>query len=84
MPPTGMVVLAPILSNLTEDITKINELLKILDIKTKICNSADTVHQMKVDIVDIRNKIKNAISGMEEATKDICDTEINVLEKLVI
>ena len=83
MPPIGMSMFAPILSNLSEDITKINELLpKILDIKTEVCNTADTVRQMKMDIVDIRNKFKNAVSGMEEATKDMCDTEINVLEEL--
>ena len=81
MPPIGMSMFVPILSNLSEDITKINELLpKILDIKTEVCNTADTVRQMKMDIVDIRNKFKNAVSGMEEATKDMCDTEINVLE----
>ena len=83
MPPIGMSMFAPILSNLAEDITKINELLpKILDIKTDVCNTADTVRQMKMDIVDIRNKFKNTISGMEEAAKDMHDTEINVLEEL--
>ena len=74
---------APILSNLADDITKINEMLpKILDIKTEVINTADTVRHMKIDIVDIRNKFKNAISGMEAASKNMCDTEVNVIKEL--
>ena len=83
MPPVGMSVFAPVLSNLAGDITKINEMLpKILDIKTEVINTADTVRQMKIDIVDIRNKFKNAISGMETASKNMCDTEINIIEEV--
>ena len=63
-----MAMFAPSLSNLVKEITKINEILpKILDIKTEVINTADTVRQMKVDIVDIRNKFSNAVSGMQEA-----------------
>ena len=41
MPPVGMAVFAPILSNLAEEITKVNEILsKILNIKTEVVNKA--------------------------------------------
>lgn len=83
MPPIGMEMLAPVLTVLVEEISKINETLpKIIDIKSEVSNTADTVRAMKIDIVDIRNKFKNAISGMQDATKDIVDTEVNVIEEI--
>ena len=83
MPPMGMSMFAPILSNLADEITKINEMLpKILDIKTVVINTVDTVRQMKIDIVDIGNKFKNVITGMEAASKNMCDTEVKVNEEL--
>ena len=83
MPPIGLELFAPILTNLVEEITKINEVLpKILDIKTEVCNTADTVRQMKVDVNDIKSKFSCAITGIEEAAKDICETECDVMEEL--
>ena len=72
MPPIGLELFAPILTNLVEEITKINEVLpKILDIKTEVCNTADTVRQMKVDVNDIKSKFSSAITGTEEAALKI-------------
>lgn len=83
MPPVGMSVFAPVLSNLADEIAKINEILpKILDVKTEVCNTADTVRQMKVDIVDIKNKFKYAVSGMEEASRNMVNAELDVIEEL--
>ena len=83
MPPVGMAVFAPILSHLSDEIGKINEVLpKILDIKTEVCNTADTVRQMKVDIVDIREKFRIAVCGMEEASRNMAEAELDVMEEL--
>ena len=55
LPPIGMEYIAPLLINLTSEITRINELLpKILDIKTTVSNTADTVRDIKVDISQLK------------------------------
>lgn len=83
MPPIGLQMFAPILSNLAEEIVKINDFLpKILDMKSEVLNTADTVRNMKIDINDIKDKFRSAISGMEEAAKDITSADINALEEL--
>ncbi|KAK3889730.1 hypothetical protein Pcinc_006296 [Petrolisthes cinctipes] len=61
----------------------IKELLpKILDIKTEVMNTADTVRQVKIDVVDLKTKFTNAVSGLDEAARDITVTDINVLHDL--
>ena len=83
MPPIGLELFAPILTNLVEEMSKINEVLpKILDIKTEVCNTADTVRQMKIDVNEIKSKFSHAINGIQEAAKDFCETEENVMEEL--
>ena len=59
MPPSELAMLTLISSNLAEDFVKISEFIqKILDVKTEVCSTADTVRQMKMDVVDIRCKSK--------------------------
>lgn len=83
MPPVGLELFAPILTNLAEEINKINDVLpKILDIKSEVVNTADTVRQMKIDVSDLRNKFSNAINGMEEVVRDCADAECSVIEEL--
>ncbi|KAK4309846.1 hypothetical protein Pmani_018552 [Petrolisthes manimaculis] len=61
----------------------IKELLpKILDIKTEVLNTADTMRQVKIDVVDLKTKFMNAVSGIDEAARDITVTDINVLHDL--
>ena len=63
MPPVGLQFIAPILTHLSEEIIKINEVLpKIGDIKTEMINTADTVRTMKGDIKDLINKMSNSNS----------------------
>ncbi|KAK3888557.1 hypothetical protein Pcinc_001614 [Petrolisthes cinctipes] len=45
-------------------------------------NTADTVRQVKIDVVDLKTKFKNAVSGLDEAARDITVTDINVLHDL--
>ena len=83
MPPIGMEMFAPILTNLAEDIAKLNEVVpKILDIKSEVCNTADTVRQMKLDINELNKKFTFAVNGMEEATKEAKDNEFDVMNEL--
>ena len=83
MPPVGLEIFAPILNSLAEDISKINELLpKILDIKSEVVNTADTVRQMKIDVSDLKDKFSTAINGMESAAKDFVVKECDVIEEL--
>lgn len=62
MPPVGLHFIAPILTHLSEEIIKINEVLpKIGDIKSEMINTSDTVRTMKADIKDLINKMSNSI-----------------------
>lgn len=80
MPPIGLEKFGPLLTTLSEDTARINELLpKIMDIKTEVINTADTVRQMKVDFVELKSKFTSAVSGLDEATRDLTMSEMNVL-----
>ena len=69
MPPLGLEFIAPILTNLSDEIIKINNLLpKITDIKSEVANTADTVRSMKVQISNLEKKIANSTSLSAHAT----------------
>ena len=83
MPPVGLEVFAPILTNLAEDIMKLNEVIpKILDIKSEVCNTADTVRQMQLDVNDLKKKFTSAVTFMEGAAKVLRDDEFDVINQL--
>ena len=53
MPSIELEKFGPLLSNFSEDIAVIKKiLLKILDMKTEVINSTDTIRQIRVDVVD--------------------------------
>ena len=55
MPPIGLEYLAPILINLSEEMSKINETLpSFLEIKSTVTNTADTVRELKKDICNLK------------------------------
>lgn len=91
MPPIGLEIFGPMLAGLAEEVTKINELLpKILDMKTEVLNTADTVRQMRSDVCDLKTKFYTAIGGLQEATKDVMEevtreitkNDVDILEDL--
>ena len=58
MPPFGLEFISPILTNLSDEVAKINDLLpKIIDIKSDVINTADTVRSMKVVIKNIESRM---------------------------
>ena len=58
--------LLPLLVNISEEVNKINDVLPdILDIKTEVTNTADTLKNLKVDFVDLDRKFSCAVKGME-------------------
>ena len=66
MPPIGLEFIAPLLVNLSEEVNKINNALPdILDIKTEVTNTADTLRNLKVDFVNLDRKFSCAVKGME-------------------
>ena len=76
MPPIGLEIFGTLLSNLSEDIFIIKDLLpKIMDIKREVLNSADTVRQLRIDVIDLKKKFVNAVVGLDEAVKDITMNE---------
>ena len=83
MPPIGMELIAPILVNLTEEVARISDLLpKILDIKTEVLNSADSIRQMRVDVNGIKSNFDQAIYDLKEASCDIAENEFSIGEDL--
>ena len=80
MPPVGLEFIAPLLSNLSGEMSKINDILPgILDIKSEVVNMADTVRQLRSDVTDIKGKFTSAVAGMEEATKDIVVDDLDII-----
>ena len=72
MPPLGLEFISPILTNLSDEIIKINNLLpKITDIKSEITNTADTVRSMKIQISSLEKKIDNNLSSGVNAAASI-------------
>ena len=83
MPPVGLEFIAPLLSNLSEEMTKINDVLpKILDIKTEVTNTADTVRQLRSDVTEIKTKFSSAVAGIQEAADDIMDDDLGIINDL--
>ena len=70
MPLLGLEKFSPVLSSLTEEIIRLNELVpKILDMKTEIFNTEDTVRQMKLELSNVIKKYISAVTGMEKTSK---------------
>ena len=66
MPPLGMEMIAPLLINLSTEVSKINETLpKVLDVKTEVMNTADTVRQLRVEMTDVKKMFNDAVDGMK-------------------
>ena len=83
MPPVGLEFLAPLIVNLSEEVAKINDILpKTLDIKSEVSNTADTVRQLRTDVVDIKKKFSSAVAGMEEAANDIMEDDFGILQDI--
>ncbi|MEL6945282.1 MAG: hypothetical protein AAFO82_21735, partial [Bacteroidota bacterium] len=83
MPPIGMELVAPILVNLVDEMSKISDLLpKILDVKTEVLNSADCIRQMRVDVNGLKSNFDQAINGLKEASTDIADKEVSRIEDI--
>ena len=85
LPPIGMELIAPVLINLTGEVTKINEILpKILDIKTEVLNTADTVRQMGVDMKIMNDNFNKAVFGLQAATHDLTENnnDLQILEDI--
>ena len=83
MPPVDLEFVGPLISNLSDEITKLNEVLSnISDIKCEVRNTTDIVRELKKNINDINKTIASAFAGIEEATKDITQDDIHVLNDL--
>ena len=84
MPPVGFEIFAPLLKGLADDVKMMNEFLpKILDMKTEVYNTADTVRTMRAEMNTLNKKFSKAIGGIEEASKDIKVNKSNVLDDLL-
>lgn len=83
MPPVGMELLAPLIINLSDEVGRINEMLpKIVDMRAEVLNTADTVRQMKVEIVNIKEKFESAVNGIQAAAEEITDEDVGILNEL--
>ena len=55
---------------------------KVLDIKSQVINTADTVRQLRNDVIEVKDKFDKAVSGIEEATNDIKEDDLAVLNDI--
>lgn len=83
MLPMGLEILAPIPGSLAEEIMKLNETIpKILDIRTDVYNTGETVRKMKQDLTEVKQKFVAAIAGMENGYREITKREISTVDEL--
>ena len=83
MPPLGIQMIAPLLINLTTEVSKINECLpKFVDIKSEVLNTADTVRKMNIELIDMKQNFTKAVSGIEEASCTIQDDDLHILGEI--
>ena len=69
LPPVGLEFIAPILNNLIDQVAQINLVLpKIVDIKTEVVNTADTVRSCKSNISDLDDKILILSNKLDNVT----------------
>ena len=69
--------------NFSEEMAKINDVLpKILDIKSEVTNTADTVRQLRGDVVDLRAKFTSAVAGIQEAADDIMEEDVGIINEI--
>ena len=60
LPPVGMEFIAPLLNNLTNEVSKINNVLpKFVDIKSEVNNTADTVRNMSKQMTVFDKKLNS-------------------------
>ena len=82
MPPVGFEFIVPIITNLCSEISKLNDFVpKILDIKSEVMNTADTVRQLRLDVNEIKTKFGNAISGLQTASETVQD-DLDIISDL--
>ena len=68
MSPLGLEFVAPLLINLTEEVSKINEILpKILDVKSEVRNTADTVRDLKMELNHTSSAIEKSLNNIENS-----------------
>ena len=83
MPPVGMELLAPIIIYLPDEVGRINEIIpKIVDMRAEVLNTADTVRQMKVEVVSIKEKFESAVNGIQAAAEEIAEEDVGILNEL--
>ena len=84
MPPVGLEFVASVLTNLASEVAKINEVLpKIVDIKSEVLNTADTVREMAVNMKDLKDNFKNAVVGLQEASDEVSQRdELQLLQDI--
>ena len=83
MPPLGIQMIAPLLINLTTEVSKINECLpKFVDMRSEVINTADTVRKMNIEMTDMKQKFAKAVSGIEEASNSITDDDLDILGEI--
>ena len=64
MSPIQLEFVASLLSNLNEEMAKINILLsKIIDIRSEVYNTVDTARNLKVNFLNIEIKLFISITG---------------------
>ena len=79
----GMELLAPIIINLSDEVGRINEILpKIVDMRAEVLNTADTVRQLKVEVVSIKEKFESTVNGIQAAAEEIAEEDFGILNEL--
>ena len=83
MPPLGLEFISPVLCNLIEEITKINNILpKIVDIKSQVVNTADIVRNLKNQITGFESKINRKLSSSDDLCRHVRESNFSTLNNV--
>lgn len=64
----GLEMMTPLVNNLSKEVKEINDVLpKIFGIKSEVCNTADTMRSLKIDVMDSNKKFAIVISSLQKS-----------------
>ena len=85
MPRFELEMFGPLIASMSQDSTLIKECLpKITDMKSEMITTADTVRNMKCDLIGLKCRFMKGVSGLDEAARDNNVNDLTVFNDVTV